>query len=142
MQPPLGLIKFEHSNRKPNEIINVAFFSTISDDGRAGWDMPKAHAPSPFTVALHPPDVLQLADLDEDDVPSVSLSVSVSVFASVLQQHDDFALQQALCPGHLFNALHQQVLARSLWGLCLMLAFCDQVQSPSSSVTPHTSRDI
>ncbi len=69
MQPPLGIIKFEHANRKPNEIINVAFFSSFSDEGRAVWDMPQAHAPSPFTVALHPPDVLQLAEMDNDDVP-------------------------------------------------------------------------
>ena len=83
MQPPLGIIKFEHSNRKPNEIINVAFFSSFSDDGKARWDMPKAHAPSPFTVALHPPDVLQLADLDEDDVPGTCLCLRVPVCVCV-----------------------------------------------------------
>jgi len=69
VQPPLGLIKFDHANRRPNDIINVSFFSSFTDDGRAAWHMPEAHAPSPFTVAMHPADVLQLADLDSDDVP-------------------------------------------------------------------------
>ncbi len=82
MQPPLGLIKFEHANRKPNEIINVAFFSSFSDDGKAVWDLPQTHAPSPFTVALHPPDVLQLADLDDDDAAGELQRVG-SLFRSV-----------------------------------------------------------
>ena len=85
MQPPLGVIKFEHANRKPNDIINVAFFSSFSDDGRSAWDMPHAHAPSPFSVALHPPDVLQLADLDSDDAAG-TCDFAILRFVSVSQR--------------------------------------------------------
>jgi hypothetical protein len=46
--------------------------------------MPPVHAPSPFTVALHAPDVLQLADLDNDDVPGACLFLWFCRFCFVL----------------------------------------------------------
>jgi hypothetical protein len=112
VQPPLGLIKFDRANRRPNEVINVTFFSSFSDEGRTGWNMPEAHAPSPFTVALHPPDVLQLADLDSDDVAGF-----ICIFVRMTESpssHLHQALYRCQC---LYVVHHRQVSVLSRWAV-------------------------